>query len=37
LHKNLNVRIAGIFQHFLEFYMKIFTVGMKVIRRVFVS
>lgn len=35
LHKNLNIRIAGVFQHFLEFYAKIFSVGLKVIRRTF--
>jgi lipopolysaccharide exporter len=37
LHKNLDIRVTGVFQHFLEFYAKIFTVGMKVIRRVFAS
>jgi O-antigen/teichoic acid export membrane protein len=35
LHKNLNIRIAGVFQHFFEFYAKIFSVGLKVIRRAF--
>jgi lipopolysaccharide exporter len=35
LHHNLNVRLAGVFRHFFEFYAKIFSFGIKFLRRTF--
>jgi O-antigen/teichoic acid export membrane protein len=35
LYHNLNVRLAGVFKHFIEFYTRIFSFGIKFIRRTF--
>jgi lipopolysaccharide exporter len=35
LYNNLNIRLAGVFRHFLDFYGKIFSFGIKFLRRTF--
>jgi lipopolysaccharide exporter len=35
LYHNLNIRLAGVFKHFFEFYAKIFSFGVKFLRRTF--
>lgn len=35
LYHNLNIRLVGVFRHFLDFYAKIFSFGIKFLRRTF--
>lgn len=35
LYHNLNIRLTGVFRHFLEFYGKMFSFGVKFLRRTF--